>query len=627
MPKERSARPVVLVSMPFMDFRRPSLQLGLLKAIGVASGFPVRTFHANLDFAARIGADRYRALSEHRRGMVGDWLFSLQAFGDEAPDPDGRLLDDFAAELTYLAGDERRGTLRDQLLRMRHDDVPAYLDALLDAFPWHTVRVVGFTSTFQQNTASFALARRLKERHAGLLTLFGGANFDGEMGVEFVRAVDSVDAAIIGEGDMAFPQFLRTLAAGGDLDTVPGLARRIEGRVVAVPPLPPLRRLDELPVPDYDEYFQHAEDLGILRRASHRSVWIPVETARGCWWGAKHHCTFCGLNATTMEFRSKAAERVLAEFAQQARRYRTFRFETVDNILDTRYLKSLFPALIGSDASYEIFYEVKANLGREQLKLMADAGVTQIQPGLESLSSRVLRLMHKGCSAAQNINLLRWAQYYGINVAWNLLWGFPGETQEDYAAQAAVMPHLWHLQPPSSANRIWMERFSPLYRDRYTLLGHCRPEPSYRYVYPAGVDLDRTAYFFEHEVKGALPDSDYLDVRKAVDDWITASRGNHHRPVLQYWQAPHFVQIYDGRNEGKEGTYTFEGPLADLYLACSNRAITAATARNRLGLDQSVEAIEGTLRELAKLGLVFLDGPAALALAIPAPRRRPVLEH
>src|SRR5439155_25552049 len=88
----------VLVSMPFMDIGRPSIQLGLLKAIGEQHGFPVRTLHANLDFAARIGADYYRALAEARGPLVGDWLFSVAAFGAEAPDPDGRLLDECAGE-------------------------------------------------------------------------------------------------------------------------------------------------------------------------------------------------------------------------------------------------------------------------------------------------------------------------------------------------------------------------------------------------------------------------------------------------------------------------------------------------------------------------------------------------
>ncbi|MET8154239.1 RiPP maturation radical SAM protein 1, partial [Actinoplanes sp. NPDC005259] len=184
-PRLRAQWPVVLVTMPFMDADRPSIQLGLLAAILREHGFPAHTLHANLDFAARLGPERYHRLGERRGRMVADWLFSVAAFGAEAPDHDGRLLEDFADDLAYLGDAELP---RETLLRMRDEDVPAYLDALVDGYDWDQVRVVGFSSTFQQNTASFALARRLKQRFPQIVTVFGGANFDGEMGPEWIRA-------------------------------------------------------------------------------------------------------------------------------------------------------------------------------------------------------------------------------------------------------------------------------------------------------------------------------------------------------------------------------------------------------------------------------------------------------
>jgi ribosomal peptide maturation radical SAM protein 1 len=617
---ERSAWPVVLVSMPFMDVSRPSIQLGLLKSLAIAHGFPARTLHANLRFAHQIGVDYYHLLAEHRGRMVGEWLFSLEAFPGAAPDPHSRMVEEMADDLFYF--DLPQDELTAKLSRTRHVDVPLYLEALVDTFPWDEAAVVGFSSTFQQNTASFALARRLKQRYPHIFTVFGGANFDGEMGPELVRTVDCIDAAVIGEGDDSFPRLLSALAAGADPGAVPGVACRLDGQVRLTPPLPPADRLDDLPVPDYEEYFTLAEDLGIISRAAHRKVWLPIETARGCWWGAKHHCTFCGLNAETMRFRSKSPRRVLDELAQQARRYRSFHFEAVDNILDPRYLQGLFPALIEGETDYSFFYEVKANLCREQLKLLAQAGVTSVQPGIESLSSHVLGLMHKGVRAAQNVDLLRWARYYGIDVSWNLLWGFPGETEEDYAEQAAAMPHLLHLQPPGETSRIWLERFSPLFtgqggsqfRDR-------TPERSYRYVYPAGMDLERVAYFFDYQPEDDLPDSAYTNVRSAAADWSEAWRAAE-PPTLTYWSAPHFVQIDDQRRRGQEGTYTFEDTLADLFLACTHRPTTAIAVRRKLDLPLPADGIQEIFQEFRQRGLMFLDGQFALALALPGVKSR-----
>lgn len=601
--------PTVIVSMPFQPVDRPSIQLGLLKAIADGHGLPVRTLHANLDFAVRIGLDYYRLLAEHRGRQLGDWLFSIEAFGNNAPDPDGKLLTELETELSFL--DCSVTNSRDRLLATRDQDVPAFLDALVDEFA--DVRVVAFSSTFQQNTASFALASRLKQRYPDIVTVFGGANFDGEMGLELVRSIDCVDLAVIGEGDTAFPRLLDALATGVDLSAIPGVARRVGDEVVATPPAPPRAQLDDLPPPDYGEYFERAARLSLP--TDH--IAIPFESARGCWWGAKHHCTFCGLNGTTMGFRAKSPARVLDELDQQSRRYRTFRFDAVDNILDPGYLKTLLPAITEGRRDYEIFYEVKANLTRPQLKSLAAAGVTQLQPGLESLSSAVLKLMDKGVRAAQNVNLLRWARYYGIAVGWNILWGFPGETAADYATQTAAVPHLLHLQPPAGANRVWLERFSPLFtRPEQFPMRWRAPEASYRHVYPSTVDIERVAYFFDYELENVPDPETYTALTDAVSKWSTAWETGE-PPILVYRAAPGFLQIYDGRPD-RQGTYTFHDTLAEIYLACVDRPRTAAAVHRELELEVSVAAVEDAMRRFADRGLMFQDDNLAVALALPA---------
>jgi ribosomal peptide maturation radical SAM protein 1 len=603
--EQRAAWPVVLVAMPFQEVYRPSIQIALLAAIGTRHGFPVRTLHAHLDLAAAVGVDVYQRLSEQRGRLLGEWLFSVEAFGAAAPDPDGRHAAD-------LAGD----ALAEEVLRIRRETVPAYLDALVDGYDWSAVRLVGFTSTFQQNTVSIALARRLKRRRPDLLTLFGGANFEGDMGLEYVRAVEEVDLAVIGEADTAFPCLLDALATGADLGSVPGLARRVGGRVEATPAAAPTAQLDDLPFPDYAEYFARAAALGLLTPADRPALSIPFESARGCWWGAKHHCTFCGLNGVTMRFRSKSPARVVDELAHHARRYGSFRFDAVDNILDMRYLSTLMPRLTAYD--FDLFYEVKANLSRAQLRSLAEGGVRRLQPGIESFSSPVLALMRKGVRAAQNVNVLRWAQYYGMRVEWNLLWGFPGETEQDYAEQAAAVPHLVHLPPPAGYGRIWLERFSPLFAGTAPAPTSFRaPEPGYSFVYPAGIDLDRIAYFFTYAWATPLPEAAYDGVREGLARWADAWRAGE-PPTLTYRAAPGLVQIYDGREAGREGTYTFRGALAHMYLACTQRPRTAAAVRRGLPPGLSEDDVREAFQEFRQRGLMFLDGDLALALALPA---------
>jgi hypothetical protein len=71
-------------------------------------------------------------------------------------------------------------------------------------------------------------------------------------------------------------------------------------------------------------------------------------------------------------------------------------------------------------------------------------------------------------------------------------------------------------------------------------------------------------------------------VSDAVVAWTQAWSGT--KPRLIYWSAPDFIQIYDSRHPGREGTYTFEGTLARVYQAVSDRAMSAAAVRRRLDL-------------------------------------------
>jgi ribosomal peptide maturation radical SAM protein 1 len=618
--RARAAFPVALVGMPFAPALRPSIQLALLAAIGEAHGFPVATFHLNLDFAHQIGLDRYEQFYEHRERFFGDWLFSIAAFGEAAPDAGAHLLDAFPPDVERLLTDLNLS--RDRLLALRDEEVPRYLDRMLEAIPWGRFRVVGFTSTFQQNAASFALARRIKQRYPHVCLLFGGANFEGEMGSELVRSIPCVDYAVIGEGDIAFPEFLIALQEGRDPAAVPGVVCRRDGAVTPLQLRPPFERMDELPVPDYEEYFERAELLGLLPAAPRRDVDLPFESARGCWWGEKQHCTFCGLNGLGMRFRAKSPERLLAELAELSRRYRSFRFEAVDNILDMSYLKSVFERVVEAGLDYQFFYEIKANLTREQIKVMNEAGVRIVQPGIESLSSHVLKLMRKGCTAIQNVNTLRWARYYGIRAAWNLLWGFPGETEEDYRQQLGLLRHLTHLEPPAGAGRIWMERYSPIFFDRDTFPARfVRPEASYSYVYPPNVDLDRAAYFFDYELEGTLPESVYEETKQQVKAWQQAWKKRSH-PTLTFWASDGFLQIEDGRDPQRPGTYSFTGPLAALYAACSNRPQTAAGLKPLLQFAWPVEEISAALDEFRARGLMMRDEKQYVSLALPATRGR-----
>jgi ribosomal peptide maturation radical SAM protein 1 len=613
----RSTR-VALVNVPFALADRPSIQCGLLKAELVQQGHHVDVFYLNLELAAELGPLMYKTISQLRtEQFLGEWLFSVAAFGYR---PNENAFRDACPSLQRTC--REMNTSFAELCELRNKRLPGWVTRWTEQIDWGSYQAVGFTSTFEQNCAAFALARLIKQRHHEIVTIFGGANFDADMGKEFLRALPFIDYIVTGEGDYALPELIARLSGGHSCRDLDGVSGREGGELFFGNAAQSVLDLDLLPVPDYDEYFETLFRLEASRVLGDAPPLLLYESARGCWWGQRHHCTFCGLNANGMRFRSKTAGRVLDQLRFLSERYKVVNFEAVDNIMDMGYLDALCRALSQDHCDYRIFYEVKANLRPDQLRLMARAGINSIQPGIESLSTHVLRLMRKGITMLKNVRILKWAYYYGMRVGWNLLTGFPGENKCDYEGQCRTVPLLLHLPPPFGCGPIWLERFSPYYFDDSFPVKNIRPRDGYRFIYPdSQIDLHKIAYFFEHEMDSALQVDDYTELMSLVAAW--KSRWDHPpQPVLVYQRAPDWMQVIDRRGTHVRA-HSFHRHEALIYELCGE------TDQSVDGICRHLQRVEGessvqegrvraALENFCNLGLMVGEDGCFFSLALPA---------
>jgi len=611
---------IALICMPFASAKMPSIQIGLLTALAERSGFETDAFHFNLDLAAQLTPDFYERLCVHRGRMTGEWLFAQAAFGADAP-PEAE--DFFASFQEEFAWAKKIGTDQEHLLDLRRRILPSFIEGCLTAVDWARYRLVGFSSTFQQNVACLALARRIKERFPAINIVFGGANMESEMGPECARAFPFIDYVVSGEGDAVFPALLQALATNQAVSSWAGVTVRTANGSLEYGGQPqPLADLNDSPVPNYNAYFDRAADLGLLTH--YKDDWaLPVESARGCWWGSKHHCTFCGLNGVTMSFRSKAPDRFLAELSELSREHSISSFYSVDNILDLKYLPTVFTNIEQSKTDYRFFYEVKSNLTRAQIRSLYRGGVRTIQPGIESLSSHILQLMRKGCTMLHNIRCLKWCSFYNIRVGWNLIKGFPGETEEDYDKQLEVLKCITHLEPPSSASRIWLERFSPYFDDREGFpVSNVRPNASYRYVYPSHVDLDKLAYFFDYEMGATVPDSSFDSTFAFISQWRKEWNSDQ-RHSLSYRRTADGLLLDYCRGQERNGTYSLSGPLALIYESCVETMHTPKQVVEHLqqspdSYNCEEDEVRDAMDEFCKARLMISEDNKYFSLAIPS---------
>jgi hypothetical protein len=170
------------------------------------------------------------------------------------------------------------------------------------------------------------------------------------------------------------------------------------------------------------------------------------------------------------------------------------------------------------------FWEVKSNMRREELEVLAAAGVRWVQPGIESLDADLLRLMKKGVSPLQNILLLKWSQELGIFCGWNMISELPGESQVSYDRMSAMIPRLHHLCPPSGGGRFQLHRFSP-YFDHPEQFGirWTGAHPMFQYAFPIPKkDLDELVYLHEFVVDSDAAPIDATGLEGALKRWREA---------------------------------------------------------------------------------------------------------
>ena len=639
---------ICLVCPPDSPFSLPPVGLGILHSILGNAGFTVRTHYPNLWFADLVGFDNLKIIRRTRvEDLATDWFFSGSAFRADAPSGD-----EYIERLI-----ERNSLLRQrdvaEIFELFHElrrKAEKFVDIAVERILEHRPRIVGCTSMFQQHVAALAFLRRIRELAPDVVTMMGGANCETVMGKATHSAFPWVDYVVSGEADEIIAPLCRAIFRSGREITAADLPTGVFAPVHRDVGYPASKEGDGVPratvasmagaaIPNYDDYFHDIETTTFRDRIQPA---ISFETSRGCWWGERSHCTFCGLNGGSMRYRSKPATAVLDEIEELHARYGTINFQAVDNILDMRYFESVLPILAQRKPAFRLFYETKSNLKRSHIQQLSGAGVRWILPGIESLNSNVLKLMGKGVTAVQNVQLLKHARQFGVQLAWTHLFGFPGEIDDWYAELATWMPLISHLQP-GGLGWLRFDRYSP-YHSRAQHYGlDLGPATLYRHVYPlAEAGLTDLAYYFERRGQGPRPkvhggrevarnlaDQAIADdgpgrmaYRRAAVEWREA--WVKMIPVLQYRDIDEVMHIEDTRPVAPEPVTTVRGLGRDVLLLLADEAYTRSHIYTRLeganGADAST--VDAAVDALIQRKLVIeVDHKIVnLALAAPLPR-------
>lgn len=611
---------VLLLSMPYGALERPALGLSLLKAALNRENIACDVRYLTFPLADLIGAENYQWMCYELpyTAFAGDWTFTTALYGKKYETRSAKYIDEILRKNWNLD----KETIQ-RILYIK-SQIPNFIEYCLESVEWQDYAVAGFTSTFEQNIASLALAKKVKQTNPQITTVFGGANWEAEMGCELHRRFSFVDYVCSGESEKSFPALVKSVFQNDSAEKIEknigGVVLRKNGATIFTGAPAMTREMDDLPYPDYSDYFR---DLAESSAALNIVPTLLFETSRGCWWGAKSHCTFCGLNGGSMAFRSKTPKRVLDELDFLSTRWKTEAIDVVDNILDMKYFETVIPALAKANRPIQLFYEVKSNLKREQVALLKKAGIGRIQPGIESLSDHVLKLMRKGTTGLRNIQLLKWAKEYNVTAEWNLLYGFPGENAQDYEEILKILPAVKYLNPPCAVGPIRLDRFSPYFNKPQDFgLINLRPLPTYYFLYPfKTASLLKIACYYDFDY---APNVNPAKNIGAIIEFVNRWRENPETGCLfMIKNRDETLTLLDTRTDSSIGEQKLNFIESLIYEFCdevqSSVNIQKMLRQIFPGEKFSEPEIIGFLDSMTENLLMVSDGENYLSLAINAP--------
>ena len=611
---------VCLISPPFLFSLGPSLALGLLKAALLREKISCHVDYADMYMIQALGVSITQLLnSGSMLDYLGEYIFAELA-GIEPEYGEEQILEQYRAS----------GRMLDMLafhnaLSYARRVVAEQTDATIQRVMQYKPKIVGITSCFQQRNAALAIFRRLKELYPDIITVMGGANCFGRAGIAVLREFPFVDYVFFGESDDIFASVCKNAMDGGKEPLPYGVLKNGE-------PLPEkaphriITDLDSLPYPDFDEFFELlSTDVGRYTRSlcdryhdKRYEITLYLETSRGCWWGEKKPCTFCGLHGEIRQFRQKSAKRAFDELCVLTEKYGIYNVSYTDCIMPRNWIAEFVPLLKAYPKKFRLFQELRSSISAEQIRELAEAGFTSLQPGIESLSDHELHLMHKGVTMMQNLNFLKFGTCNDVMLSWNILFGFPGETTEDYWQQTKLIPMLHHFQPPNSS--AWM-----IYARNNEYVDHSekygialRPSMIYRYTSPQKKEyIDDIALYYDGTMR-VQPDINEAAtaLSEAVRHWRECYRKAKGNIRLDVADLGNRLLIIDTRECRDLRAQYLIGAERDVYRLCSVPVLRKSVEEKLAGVVNSTD-LDEAIRSLTVKKLLISHSDKLFALAVP----------
>jgi len=310
---------------------------------------------------------------------------------------------------------------------------------------------------------------------------------------------------------------------------------------------------------------------------------------------------------------------VVNEIDHLTGRYQTLAVSLVDNVLPRKSTPAVFHKLNSLKKDFRLFAEIRAGMPAVELAVMRDAGIQELQIGIEALSTSLLKKLNKGTSAIQNIETMRDCEALGIVNTSNLILQFPGSDEQDVAETLRNLEYALPLRPLQTVN-FWLGLGSPVWQNAQAygikaIFNH----PNWSRLFPGS--FIRSMEFMILTYRGDLgfQKKIWRPVKKKVALWqknyTELHQGPLWSPILSFRDGREFLIIKQRRYQNDSIRHRLVGTSRRIYLFCMRHR----SLKNICGQFPAFaeDKIVGFLKMMVDKKLMFEEKDKYLSLAVP----------
>lgn len=569
---------LVLISMPFFDYKLPSAQISVIKAYLKEEKVNVRTIHAYIEFYKHIGDEYIELINNY---SCAEYLFIKFAYPERYKRNRNQIEDRIISDL------EISGNILEDL----YSRIEKFINAIEKRIDMNC-GIIAFSITYKQLLPSICLAKKIRNKNYSGRIIFGGSRVSGELGRSLVLNEPNVDTVISGEGEVVLLNYIRDY-----------YENKYSGRYINKKYIEEekLVNLDELPPPDYDDYLCELKAGGV----NNKFIFLFYEVARGCWW---NRCTFCSSQRIHKRYREKSPLKIANDLDIIITKYKVDRIWLLGDCYSFKSYMELSNILVDREIKVPLMIYSRCSTEFEYYQSIKKMGTDSLIVGIEAISDGLLKKMNKGINTIRNIQCLKYCAKVGLNCTYNLFYGYPNFTRDDFDETMSNMDYIMGFQPPESLCDMELQFGSPAFNNSKQFdIVEVLPDRCEQMILPENA----LTFLYEYDTIESHEKYSYKILDKVIR-WNDLFQ-KHGFLTLTYRIYNELVEISDYRQieEMSPLVYLLNEEESKVFIMCDKLMTRARIKAALIDVD-----VDEAIKKLVEKKILFVSGDECLAVPL-----------